>query len=201
MSGENGTGNGAVLDGELVPEDAAASLRNNPYLPDGENGENGTQRRVSKWTAPLKRRFLRAIAEGASTSKAANALEMSRSGVYYQRSVDPDFAAAWEEALELAADLYEDRLHDMALDSRHPAPVIFQLKNRRPDKWRDQHEIKTTVEHHHTFSVQELSPERQRALAELALKTLPAPEGDVVDGELVEPKQPPVPAPKEGEDA
>ena len=161
----------AIVDGELMPEDEAASLLTNPYLPDGENGK---RRRVSKWTAPLKRRFCQALAEGASPSKAAHALELSRSGVYYQRSVDPDFAAAWDEARELAADMYEDRLHDLAVGDRNPASVIFQLKNRRPERWRDRHEVATTVQHQHTFSVEELSPERQEALAELALARLAA---------------------------
>ena len=157
--------------GELVPEDETAALLTNPYLPDGENGK---RRRVSKWTPALKRRFCQALAEGASPSKAAHALELSRSGVYYQRSVDPDFAAAWDEALELAADLYEDRLHDLAVGDRNPASVIFQLKNRRPDRWRDRHEVDQRIEYHHTFSVEELPPERQEALAKLALERLAA---------------------------
>ena len=161
----------AGLNGGLGPEDAAACLLTNPYLPDGENDK---RRRVSKWTPALKRRFCQALAEGASPSKAAHALELSRSGVYYQRSIDPDFAAAWEEALELAADLYEDRLHDLAVGDRNPASVIFQLKNRRPAQWRDRHEVASTVEHHVTFSVEALPPERQEALAKLALERLAA---------------------------
>lgn len=166
MSSRSVAGNG-----ELVPRDAEASMLTNLYLSDGEIGK---RRRVRKWTAPLKRRFSQAIAEGASTSKAAHALEMSRSGVYYQRSVDPDFAAAWDEALELAADLYEDRLHDLAVGDRNPASVIFQLKNRRPDRWRDRHEVDQRIEYHHTFSVEALPPERQKALAEMTLVRLAA---------------------------
>ena len=184
-----------VLEGEVLPTaaEAAQAIVNNPYLSRAPSGD-GKVRRVSKWTSPIKCRFIVAIAEGASTTKAANALGLARQGAYYQREIDPEFAVAWDEALELAADLFADLLHEAAISSRHPAFMIFLMKNRWPDRWRDQHEVKTTVQYQHTFSVAELSPERQRALAILALKSLPAPEGDVVDGEIVEPKKSPAPA-------
>lgn len=161
-----------VVEGEVLAteDETALAIASNPYLPDAVGG---TGKERHQWTDPLKVKFCQAIAEGASTSKAAHALEMSRSGVYYQRTIDPLFAAAWKEALELAADMYEDRLHDLAVGDRNPASVIFQLKNRRPDQWRDRHEVETTVKHEVAFSVTELPIERQRALAEMLLKTLP----------------------------
>ena len=60
-------------------------------------------RRTGKWSKPLKHRFCELIAEGASPTKAAEVLGLSRQSAYYQRGVDEDFAAFWEEALEQAA--------------------------------------------------------------------------------------------------
>ena len=103
--------------------------------------ERAITRRTGKWTPALKRRFCEAIAAGASPTKAAGALDLSRQSAYYQRGIDAEFAAAWEEALEQAADLYEDALDKLALKSGNVGAVIFQLKNRRPDRWRDRHEM------------------------------------------------------------
>ena len=35
------------------------------------------------------------------------------------------------------------------MGSTHPAPVIFQLKNRRPGKWQDRKDIKVEQHHNH----------------------------------------------------
>ena len=60
------------------------------------------------------------------------------------------------------------------------------LERRRPQDFarRFEAKVETTIDQHVTFSVEALSPERQRALAELALKSLPAPV-DVVEGVVV----------------
>jgi hypothetical protein len=65
-------------------------------------------------------------------------------------------------------------------------PAMTLLERRQPQDFarRFEAKVETTIDQHITFSVEALSPDRQRALAELALKRLPAPE-DVVDGELV----------------
>lgn len=109
-------------------------LLDNPYVPD-------VKRRVAKMTPALKGKFCGALAEGASPTKAAQALGLARSTVYYQRGIDPDFKAAWEEALEQQADLYEDALRKAALVQGNIGGIIFGLKNLRPAKWKDKHEI------------------------------------------------------------
>ena len=65
-------------------------------------------------------------------------------------------------------------------------PAMTLLERRDPANFarRFEAKVETTIDQHVTFSVEALSPERQRALAELALKSLPAP-ADVVEGELV----------------
>lgn len=49
-------------------------LTENPYV--GENG--ATKRRVRDWTAPRKRKFCQLVAQGASITKAAEALGLTR---------------------------------------------------------------------------------------------------------------------------
>lgn len=112
-----------------------ARLMTNPYIPDVP------KRRVAKMTPALKRKFCEALANGASPTKATKAIGIARSTAYYQRSIDPDFAEAWEEALERAADLHEDALHELSVKTKNVGAVIFQLKNRRPQKWQDRHDV------------------------------------------------------------
>ena len=120
------------------PTDAEyhARLLTNPYIPDAP------KRRVAKMTPALKRKFCEALANGASPTKATKAIGIARSTAYYQRGIDPDFAEAWEEALERAADLHEDALHELSVKTKNVGAVIFQLKNRRPQKWQDRHDVK-----------------------------------------------------------
>lgn len=110
-----------------------ASLIANPYLSDGDRN---VQRRVSKMTPAKKRTFCEAIANGASPTRAARALGVARTTVYYQRSIDADFAAAWEEAQEQDADRYEDALDDAAIRMKNIGGIIFGLKNKRPPSGR-----------------------------------------------------------------
>ena len=127
----------AIVPSEPLSEDAEqhARLLQNPYSVDSP------ERRVSKMTPALKQKFCEALANGASPTKAAKVLEVARSTVYYQRGIDPEFKEAWVDALERAADRYEDRLDELAMESTHPAHVIFQLKNRRPQRWQDRHDV------------------------------------------------------------
>ena len=65
-------------------------------------------------------------------------------------------------------------------------PAMTLLERRDPANFarRFEAKVETTIDQHVTFSVEALSPARHRALAELALKSLPPP-ADVVDGEVV----------------
>ncbi len=122
------------------PEDAglAERLATNPYLT-GRPSRNG--RAVCKLTPALKRKVIEAIAKGASPTKAAKAIGLARSTLYYQRGIDPDFAEAWGEAQQMAADSYEDALEKAALRQGNIGGIIFGLKNLRPDRWKDRHEV------------------------------------------------------------
>ena len=132
-----------------------ARLLANPYVPDAP------KRCVAKMTPALKRKFCEALANGASPTKAGKAIGIARSTAYYQRGVDPDFWEAWHEALERAADLHEDALHELSVKTRNVGAVIFQLKNRRPDKWKDRQQVE---QHRETRYVHELGPGAEAAI-------------------------------------
>ena len=98
-------------------------------------------RRARKLTVGVKQAFVALIAGGYSPTRAAKEVGVSRQAAYKQRSADPDFSAAWGEALEQQADLYEDALRKAAIDQHNIGGIIFGLKNLRSAKWRDRHEV------------------------------------------------------------
>ena len=98
-------------------------------------------RRVRNFTAGKKRAFVEFIAKGYSPTHAAKEIGLSRQAAYAQRNNDHEFAAAWSEAQEEQADLYEDALRRAALEQKNIGGIIFGLKNLRSDKWKDKHEV------------------------------------------------------------
>ena len=69
--------------------------------------------------------FLAALARGISITGAANEAGLGRRTVYDWRDEDPDFAAAWNDALEAGADILEDEARRRAADGVDE-PVIAQ---------------------------------------------------------------------------
>ncbi|MCB8878277.1 hypothetical protein [Acidisoma silvae] len=61
-------------------------------------------------------RFLQHLAVSANISASAHAVLVSRSTVYARRDVDPDFAAAWDSALEEGVDALEAEAWRRAMD-------------------------------------------------------------------------------------
>ncbi len=94
---------------------------------------DGPARRQRKVTPAHKRKFCKAIADGASVTKACEALEISRAAMYYQRNIDPEFDEAWDDAFEHGTDRYEDRLHELAMETTNPVPTFGELRHRRPE--------------------------------------------------------------------
>ena len=88
-------------------------------------------------TSPrARKRFLDALATGLSVSAAASAAGIGRQTAYDLRNRDPDFAAAWDDALEAGTDVLEDEARRRALNGSDLL-TIFLLKGRRPWKFRD----------------------------------------------------------------
>lgn len=104
---------------------------------------------------PVRRsRFLKALKETCNVTLAARAAGAGRRTVYEHREKDPDFRAAWEEALEEAVDVLEAEVHRRAFTGIEK-PVfyggekiatvreysdrlaVFLLKAHRPGKYAD----------------------------------------------------------------
>lgn len=105
---------------------------------------------------PEKRKelFLEYLREKPNITKAARWAGWTRQWVYVLRDEDPDFAKAWDEALEESVDLCEGELHRRAFDGTlkpvyqggvkvgtvreySDTLAIFLMKAHRPDKYRE----------------------------------------------------------------
>lgn len=96
-------------------------------------------------TAKKKTLFLSALSEGFSITGAARTAQFSRATAYRWRGEDAEFAASWDGSLEEGTDVLEDEAKRRALAGSDTL-LIFLLKARRPDKYKDRYEAKQTVE-------------------------------------------------------
>jgi len=121
---------------------------------------------------PKKRAlFLAALAACGNVTRAAEAARISRQSAHRLRCADPDFANAWEKAINDAAPVLEEeawrRAHDgtpepltsakgliydadgqpVTVQKYSDTLLIFLLKGMRPAKYRDNVKISGTVEH------------------------------------------------------
>lgn len=105
-----------------------------------------------------KEAFVEALREKYSVYHAAHEAGIARSTAYLWRSQDPEFAAAWDEALEDAKDTLEQSLFERAVNGTEEpvfyqgacvgtvtrysdTAAIFLLKGARPEKYRERQEI------------------------------------------------------------
>ncbi len=90
-------------------------------------------------TAKQRETFLERLAAGYSVSHASTAARINRQTAYAHRDRDPAFAAAWEAALDAGTQALEDEAVRRATSGDKPSDVllIFLLKARRPDVYRD----------------------------------------------------------------
>jgi len=61
---------------------------------------------------------------------------MNRQWAYEQRAADPEFARAWDQAIESGTDALEDAARKRAMQSSDSL-MQFLLKGRRPNKYRE----------------------------------------------------------------
>ena len=103
-------------------------------------------------TTKKKAEFLDLLAETGNVSAAALACNLPRRTLYSCRATDPDFAAAWDESLEIGLDALEDEaIRRAAVGVEEPVfqcglkcgttrkysdlLLIFLLKSRRPRRY------------------------------------------------------------------
>jgi hypothetical protein len=117
-----------------------------------------------KFTPKKRARFLERIAAGWSITDGAKAAGVTPRTIYNHKAADEAFATALADALEAGTDVLEDEARRRAVDGvQHETPIyhqgqsvgavvetkysdtllIFLLKARRPEKYRDtyRHEV------------------------------------------------------------
>lgn len=87
-------------------------------------------------TARKKAQFVAALQTKKCVTSAAKCIRMDRSTVYLWRDKDPEFARAWDDALENVVDLLEASMFERAIAGDTTA-AIFMLKSWRPEKYRE----------------------------------------------------------------
>lgn len=113
-------------------------------------------------TAKQRRGFLEALSAGYSVRHSAEYAGFRRERAYDLREKDEEFAREWEEALELGTQVLEDVARKVAVDGiredvfdaegklmrstrrPYPAMVMFLLKSRRPETYRDNARVEVT---------------------------------------------------------
>ena len=88
--------------------------------------------RKVKLTRVRQERFLEALADTGSVTTAVAVAGTSRTRVYELRKLNPEFATAWAEAEEIAADRLEDEVRRRALEGV-PEPLVSAGKLVRGD--------------------------------------------------------------------
>ena len=130
-------------------------------------------------------RFLSALAEGLSVAAAAGAAGAGRQTVYDWRKRDAVFAAAWDAAVETGTDSLEDEALRRA-KSQSDTLLIFMLKARRPDKYKDRRVSEVSGPNggpiRQTWDFSRLSNEEFAAYAALAAKVQGPPGSAPEDG-------------------
>lgn len=94
-------------------------------------------------TDRARRTFLEQLAETCNVSHSARSAGMSRDAAYCWRDDDRDFAAAWEQALESAADKLEQVAFERAKEGKSDRMLEILLKAHRP-KYREKQAVELT---------------------------------------------------------
>jgi hypothetical protein len=94
-------------------------------------------------TSEKRERFLAKLALGMSVQAGCDAAAFSRASAYRWRSEDPEFAEAWDRAIDEGT----DRLEDIAMaraSEKSDVLMIVMLKARRPEKYQDVGKLRVT---------------------------------------------------------
>lgn len=104
--------------------------------------------RVSPTAPTLSRAravFLAALSETCQVAKSARRAKVARDTVYAWRKADPEFAKAWDAALEIGGDVLEDEAVKRAMDGSDGLLTLL-LKAHRPEKYRERSDVQITAD-------------------------------------------------------
>lgn len=142
----------------------------NPHVRTPASPDGATRADAGEWRAL----FLTTLRESGIVRYACEKAQISRKTAYAHREADEDFRAAWNDAIEDAADTLELALRARAMSKSDVAAIVL-LKKFRPREYREQfkHEHAGTIK---TSSI-DLSKLSEAQLTQLeALLAAAAPE-------------------------
>lgn len=94
---------------------------------------------VTDVTPKKKEIFLTALRNAWSVRKASKRAGISRMTAYRWKGDDEEFSKAWDDAIEEGTDCLEEIAAARAMRGKSDTLLIFLLKGRRPEKYRDHH--------------------------------------------------------------
>lgn len=101
-----------------------------------------------KFNEKRRETVLESLRQGVTRGRAAEAAGIARSTLYQHMKDDSDFAQAVKDAEECAIDKVEDALWRKAV-SGHPTCMIFYLKNKRPEVFKEVSRFEGAVKQEH----------------------------------------------------
>ena len=139
----------------------------------------------TKFTVRAREKFIQVLRAQANVSNACTAINVSRRGAYSRREADPAFAAAWDEAIEEAADALEAEAWRRAV-SGVERPIVWKgevtgtvreysdrlleclLRAHRPEKFRIRYQVQVATDNESFGEALKRARERVRAAREEA---------------------------------
>ena len=86
-----------------------------------------------------------------SISYAAKMAGVSYQAAFKERDKDEVFADEWERAVEEGSDFLEDNVLQLGVTQKNLTALIFLLNGRRPEKFRQRHDMTTAGKSLHGF--------------------------------------------------
>ena len=129
--------------------------------------------RTSSYKESYCNEVIECLAEGHTVTAFAGTIGVAASTVYEWIKSQPAFAEAYARGKAKATLFWERRLIEFAQTGKgNAAAVIFGVKNRAPDEWRDVHKIEHTGEDGGPIKTQEVSAreEIERRIAGIAAR-------------------------------
>lgn len=111
-----------------------------------DNSDKIKHYRGDKQRPLLKKRFLELLLHKSvlgNVTKAVEIMGLNRDTVYDWKSKDSEFAACWNRKIQETNDFLADEAENALLNgirAGNASLIIFTLKNRRPQKWKDRFE-------------------------------------------------------------
>ena len=121
--------------------------------------------KYKKWLEPDNILRMQAWArDGLSDEQLAHNMGITPSTLYEWKKKYPEISESLKKGKEVADIEVENALHELAVSGNVTA-IIFWLKNRLPEKWRDKRDVDLGGEVKTSSPYDELSVEELRALA------------------------------------